>query len=436
MDKQQILYSAILLQMQNSQMLPALKNLRNIIKQEPNFLIAWIDIARILIIKKHYKISIKILLLIATQNQNCLEAYNLLGDAYFAISDFEKSFTNYKKALEIDKNSNIALFNMALFLSETNNMHDALAIYSKLLKIDRHNYSLAFNLSVCLLKSGNFKDGFKFYESRFYVDKYPQINFLFPKLSDANVRGKKILVLAEQGFGDEMQFVRYLKVLKELGATVHYACKPELKSLFETSNIADEVINDSEYIKNYDSYCFLLSLPKILNIDIKSFGNQKYLRADSNKIEFFKHKICTSGLKIGLARRGNTKNKPYNFRNIQNVSFLKPLFNLNATLISLDNRKDDFWQNSVLEFCNDIKDFSDLAALIECLDFVVTIDTAVVHLAGALGKKTALLLPKYASCWRWQIDTKECIWYESVTIFRQNEQNCWDTVSEAIKEVI
>lgn len=436
MDKQQISYSAILWYMQDNKMLYAFNQIKNITKKEPNFLIAWIDLSRILILKKHYKIAIKILETVVNDNINCLEAYNLLGDAYFATANFNVAFECYKKALEIDKNSNIALFNMALFLSETNNIDGALAIYSKLLKIDKRNSSLVFNLAVCLLKSGNFKDGFKFYESRFYVDKYPIVEFLFPKLSGANVQGKKILVLAEQGFGDEIQFVRYLRVLKELGAIVHYVCKPELKLLFQNSNIADEVINDNEYIGNYDAYCFLLSLPKILNIDVKNFNNSKYLSANLQKIDFFKQKLPLQKLKIGLARRGNTKNKPYNFRDIKDFNFLKPVFDLDATLIGLDNKKDSFWQGCALEFCNDIKDFDDLAALIECLDVVIATDTAVVHLAGALGKKTALLIPKYASCWRWQVETSECMWYKSVKIFRQKEQESWDIIKDAIKEVI
>ncbi|MEY4504423.1 MAG: hypothetical protein RL154_717 [Pseudomonadota bacterium] len=392
------------------------------IELEPSFLLAYIDYARILVIIKQYNSAINILQKALQIEPNIIEAHNLLGDAYFALGYFESSLKAYNTAFEIEPNNINALLNLAIYYSAMGEIKTAQEIYQIAFKIDRHNPTILLNYAICLLQSGNLLDGFKFYNARLLLDDHPKPKIPFPIWNGEDIANKKILILGEQGFGDEIQFIRYLPLLKQMGATVSLICKPELKELFENSNVAHTVLNANEDIGVHDYWIFLMSLPKVFKTTLETIpADMPYLKANRQKQEFWLSNLPKDKQLIGIMRRGNSMK-------IDDTKSFEILFQQDAYFISLDNNFDDKWQDSVLQYNEYIDNFADLCALISCLDLVISVDTAVVHLAGALNKKCIVLLPKVSCCWRWGVAKDTSPWYSSLRLVRQKDIGCWSNL--------
>ncbi len=243
----------------------------------------------------------------------------------------------------------------------------------------------------------------------------------------------------EQGFGDSIQFVRYLKLLKQKGATVLFECQPELISLFENLNYIDQLIPSGQANDiNSDYISPLLSLPRVFNTDQSNISiMEPYLFPHKEKAALWQERlVAPAKINIGVVWAGSPTHRHDRYRSIP----LKKLYHLfrfsHCRLFSFQKgpaeKQLEPFKNNMINLSPHIHDFSDTAAMLKAMDVVITVDTAVAHLAGALGIPTKLLLA-YTPDWRWQLNRLDTPWYPSVKLYRQQSFNDW---SEPVKKLI
>ena len=299
-------------------------------------------------------------------------------------------------------------------------------------------------MSLAQLAIGDFVNGWKNYDLRWKKRnknyKYAHI----PNLESLNdINEKKILIWCEQGLGDTIQFSRYVDLLITKGAEVTFEVQSPLANFFK-NNFDCEII-DSKTNKKFDFQLPLLSLPKLFGMTLENtLKLNKYLKCKIEKKSFWLDELSLSSdkLNIGIAISGNPKQASEYRRKIDLINFVPLLKYSKIYLVQKEIAKEQeeiLLKNKDIIFLGDNKNwenFDDTSAIIDNLDIVISVCTSIVHLSGAMNKKTILLLSKPAD-WRWGLneDTSPK-WYESVDIIRQNEIRKWDTVINKLKNKI
>ena len=254
------------------------------------------------------------------------------------------------------------------------------------------------------------------------------------------------MLCPEQGFGDMIQFSRYVPVLKSLGVSyLTLVCDPAIKALFETLEGVDAVITDFLSIETHDYWSFLLSVPLHLRATLANLPTRlPYLHALPERLAYWHDRLPHKKLRVGLVWQGNPENKNNSHRSITQFSALAPLWSIpGVTYIGLQvGLKVDVVKQSsdvepIIQLGSELRDFADTVAIVAQLDLVISVDTAIIHLAGALGKPCWLLLPALGSDWRWLMDRNDSPWYPGVVrIFRQSEPNHWEKpIGEIVNEL-
>src|SRR5207237_2672097 len=287
------------------------------------------------------------------------------------------------------------------------------------------------------------------YEFRWIAggQQVPRPNRSVPRWSGQNLAGKTILLQMEQGFGDAIQFLRFAPHLKRMGATVAVHVPETMSKLAQRFVGVDHVIDNRSPMPELDFHIPLLSLPRVLQVDIDSIPyDVPYVQADENSVERWKRRLGdVGGVQIGIAWAGNPGHTRDRQRSIPFQTLLPLLETRGARFVSLQKGQAASElaalgsERGVLDIGDELEDFGDTAAAISYLDLVICADTAVAHLAGALGKPVWLLVPK-PSDWRWMETREDSPWYPTMRIFRQAERNDWsgvvDRVAEALEEEI
>ena len=373
------------------------------------------------------------------------ELYNNLGFAYLEQGDSSKAIFYCKKALELNPDYISAIINLTDVYFKNNTVEDAKYYMDKAYELNIKNPEYALNLSLKYLLTRDFEKGFKLYEQRFFIEKnsYPKIITQKSKWDGNDIKGKTIFVSNEQGLGDSIQFIRFIPTLISLGAKVLFMAQPDLQKLFNQSNLDAEILNYSHKLENYkfDTYTYLLSLPYLLKTNIQNIPcKTKYLKAKDNQVQFYKEKYFSNDcFKIGIYWQGNPNSSVDNGRSIPLKYFdkLKDIPNIKIYSLQKEHGLDQL--NSInndmeiVRIGETFNDFSETAAAIENLDLIIGSDTAIAHLAGALGKPVWMLLHTENE-WRWSYDIEYSYWYESMRIFRQKEPENWGEVMERIHE--
>ena len=256
-----------------------------------------------------------------------------------------------------------------------------------------------------------------------------------------DVKGKKILVYAEQGLGDALHFLRYLKLLKRDGAHIIFECDKGLHPLLAKCGYVDELIERISTAKRdmeYDYDVPLLSLARLYGTNSENIPLEiPYVEADEEKVEFWKNHIDDEGFKIGLVWGGSPVHQNDKNRSVKLARF-SPLFSINGT--SFFSLQKGIPQLQLSDYALMVKDldivgiqsWADTAAIIENLDLVIAVDTSVCHLAGAMGKEVWTLIP-HNSDWRWLLEREDSPWYPSMKLYRQKELGNWDEVFERLE---
>jgi tetratricopeptide (TPR) repeat protein len=377
------------------------------------------------------------------------EAFNNRGNALMSLKRPAEALANYDQALALNPDNPEALNNRGHAFMCLMQPAEALASYDQALALKPDYADARLGKSFCLLLQGDFARGWRDYEFRWDTEQMQpgKRNFAQPLwLGDQDVRGTTILLHGEQGFGDTLQFCRLAKRVAQRGAAVVLEVPAELASLIASLDRAVAVIATGDALPPFDYHCPLVSLPLALRVTLETIpAENSYLSAPEAKARAWRERLGERGgpgakPRVGLVWAGNPRLGVLDANRIdrqRSLAFdqLAPLFEAtDYEFYSLQKGSDAAAQlrrsplgARVIDWSDALADFADTAALVANLDLVITVDTAVAHLAGALGKPF-WLLNRFNTCWRWLRDRQDSPWYPTARIFRQPTYGDWASV--------
>lgn len=376
-------------------------------------------------------------------------ALNMMGTAYQSIEQLDEAEECYRQALALVPDQPTVLNNLAVVLNAQGRLEEAVTVYRHLLDVDPNYADGHWNLSVALLAMGVYPEGWREFEWRFRKAN-PVLSrpFYQPLWDGSALAGRTILLHAEQGFGDTLQFIRYVPLVAQRGGDVIIECQvPALKRLLLSLDGVTGVIVTGEPLPHFDCHLPLMSLPLVFGTTLETIPCQvPYLAADQQEVEIWRQRLGASGrFKVGLVWYAK-QSQVLNRKRSCPIKFFSPLWMVKGvefyTLqigVGTEQLEDFAVSHEIIDLTCDIADFADTAALMTNLDLVIAIDTAVAHLAGAVGVKTWVLLPHVAE-WRWLCGRLDSPWYPTMKLFRQPAQGDWpalmDDVAAALRDCI
>ncbi len=361
------------------------------------------------------------------------EIHLSLANALNVAGRIDESIAEYRRALELRPDWPEPLSNLGLTLPLLGRFEEAIECCRRAISL-RSEYAEAHaNLALVLLLLGQWPAGWQEYEWRYRVPGFPRAELFTagPHWDGSNLNGRTILLRAEQGIGDTIQFVRYLPQVLARGGKVVLEVPPELHRLLSGANTngADVISQTAAQLPAFDVMLPLMSLPSVLgDFDLNTVPKPLYITADPALQKQWHARIGTDQkLKIGLIWAGNSLHRRDRSRSIP-LSMLAPLAHENLNFYTLQfgpaAAQPSPLGMTLVNLTDQIQDFADTAALIAELDGVVSVDTAAAHLAGAMGKPVWLLLPLIPD-FRWLLDRADTPWYPTMRLFRQTRDGDW-----------
>lgn len=367
-------------------------------------------------------------------------ALNLRGIILRDLNRQTEALETFDRALAIEPGHADVHCNRGNVLQDLHRHAQALESYTCALAADPGHAESHWNESLCRLLLADFGEGWRKYEWRWKTEQANQARgFAQPVwLGKAPLEGKTILLHAEQGFGDTLQFCRYASKVGDLGARVILEVQPPLKALMSGLPGLAAVIARGEALPAFDVHCPLLSLPLAFNTSLDSIPAERaYLRSDPARVDRWRRRLPSAkGRRVGLVWSGSgaLRNDPARSLPLSALSGLRApgvQFVCLQKEISAHDREGLALRGDVHCFSEELVDFAETAALADLMDIVITVDTAVAHLAGALGKEVWILLP-HAPTWRWLLDRKDSPWYPTARLFRASRIGDWGGAVDAV----
>lgn len=454
----------------------ALKTLAMLVERHPGYAQGYADYAEALLVAGRIDEGIAFAQRGVELAPAQAESHHTLGRAYRIGGQYDAALTESLKALELNPNFLLPLGNIVLIgeaihsysrliewlekavekmpdhvafwiaISESHSregqIEKSIEVLDRALTHQPNHPDLRLSRSIRLFSAGRFLEAFKDYSSRQVLQLYEAMvkNAGKTMWDGSDPAGKHLFVYAEQGFGDIIQFARYLPMLVERGMTLTIGTgREEICPLLRAIPGVTEVVVGESTLGNHEFHIALMSLPCIFKTTLETVPNRvPYIHADESKIQQWKPMIDAHarGLKVGMVWGGRGPSDPRRVCTIKDLSILSDVPNVSWYSLQTDQPreqlKDAPVEMNILDVGRDLKDFSDTAAVIAQLDLVISIDTATVHLAGAMGKKTWLMLPYFAE-WRWFDQGDTSPWYPTMKLFRQKKINDWSDVVQSIR---
>jgi tetratricopeptide (TPR) repeat protein len=361
------------------------------------------------------------------------EGHNNLGLAYAEEGDFTAAIACFEEALRLDPRSVNAHSNLGSALHGQGKSAEAVASYGLALALKPDCATTHWNRSLAWLLMGDFQKGWPEYEWRWQRKEAVQQPFPQPRWDGSALPDGTILLHAEQGLGDILQFVRYAPLVKERVRKVIVAGPLPVAGLFRTCPGVDGIVTENEALPAFDVQAPLMSLPGLLGTTLATIpANVPYLAAEPAKLEQWRERLRgVSGFRVGIAWQGNPRHKGDRHRSFP-LALLAPLAHVGGvSLVSLQkgagNEQLAQSRFPVVDVGPELADFTDTAAVMMCLDLVISCDTAPVHLAGALGVPVWVALSTILD-WRWLLDREDSPWYPTMRLFRQRRLGEWKPV--------
>ncbi len=360
-----------------------------------------------------------------------------LGSAWHERGSLEKALACYDQAMQLNPVSSEVYNNLGTALRDMNREADALAAFERSIELDPHVAEPHYNRGLMLLARERFREGWPEFAWRGSCKNYPRREFAGPPWNGEPLSGGTLLVHAEQGFGDTIQFVRFLSQVRERVGRVVLEVQPQLVPLLAQSGISEAIASGAE-LPQADAHVPLLDLASLFVKSTTEISGEPYLKADQARIETWRNRITKiSGYKVGIAWQGNRDYVTDRWRSIPLAHFAPLAKQAGVSLVSLQK---GFGSEQLAEFCeawpvldlaaeldNEGGAFLDTAAAMLSLDLVITSDTGIAHLAGALGVPVWVALPLVPD-WRWFREREDSPWYASMRLFRQRTAGDWDDV--------
>jgi tetratricopeptide (TPR) repeat protein len=375
---------------------------------------------------------------------NYVEAINNRGAALHPLGRTEDALANFEQALSIRPGYTDALNNRGNALVNLKRPEEALANFDEVLTTNPGNADTLFSRGTASLLMGNFAAGWQDYEHRFDCKDADKrvLTASYPNWRGGSVKGKRIIVYEEQGIGDTIQFFRYLRLLVSLGAEVTFIVRAGLHRLLRTVNTPIRMFDKHPSREVFDLQSALLSLPAAFRTTLDTIPSAvPYLSPESALVAQWHERLGDGGFKVGIAWQGNPKAKIDIGRSVPLRSF-RPVADIPGVRLFPLQKHHGLEQLADLgavlpiqtfgdEWDNGPDAFVDTAAIMANLDLVITSDTAVAHLAGALGRPVWVLL-KQVPDWRWMLDRRDSPWYPTMKLYRQAVRDDWDGVLQGV----
>ena len=366
---------------------------------------------------------------------------NSRGSALHDLNRCEEAVASYDRALALQPAFAEALSNRGVALQELKRFDEALADYGRAIVLRPDEVRTHVNEMNCRLLIGDFERGWKKLEWVWqHVEARGRVFRQPVWLGSGEIAGKTILLHADLGFGDTIQFCRYARLVADRGARVVLQVQQPLHELVGTLAGPAQVCARGDPLPRFDLHCPLLSLPLALGTRLETIpAATPYLYASPEKARHW-HARLGPRPRIGLVWSGeptypHDRNRSMRFRS------LLPLLDIDATFVSLQkdvraaDAPDLAARSDVLDCGGELKDFSDTAALISNLDLVISVDTSVAHLAGAMAKPVWIMV-SFVPLFRWLLDRDDSPWYPTVRLFRQDETRTWDSVIARVRAAL
>lgn len=371
------------------------------------------------------------------------------GTLFHEMGRFEDSLRDYDEAIALAPSNSQPYYNRGNTLRELGRIHDAIASYDEAVARRAKYPQALWNQGNCLLLLGDYEHGLPKYENRINKARTTRREAYKtdPWIGEQDISGKTLFIYPELYLGDMIQFGRFAKLAEERGAKVVLAAQPRLLRLLRSMSPTIELIADDAPPPQFDFHCPLMSLPYAFRTTLESiYAPVPYLHAEGDRVEKWKQKIGNEGFKIGICWQGSTKAYAERLKRSFPLTLFHGISKLpNVRLISLQkyeglDQLENLPEGMRVETLGDDFDegehaFLDTAAALESLDLLITTDTAIVHLAGALGRP-AWLATKKVPDWRWLLERPDSPWYPTLRLFRQKESGDWQSVFDAMEDAL
>jgi tetratricopeptide (TPR) repeat protein len=376
-------------------------------------------------------------------NAELAEAHCNRGAALHGLGKLDAALASFDRAIELRTNYSEAYSNRGNVLKDLQQFDVALASYASAIALKPDYAEAHCNRALVLLLTRRFEDGWREYEWRWSSRHGSNIRerrqFSQPPwLGTESLAGKRLLLYSEQGLGDTLQFCRYVRPVAAMGAIVVLEVQPELTELLSCLSDVAQLVPKGGMLPDFDLHCSLLSAPRVLQTHLDSIpSGASYLQADAVRVAQWRDRLGEhKRLRVGLTWSGNAVHTNDHNRSIPLAELVHYLpREIEYVCLQKDIRPRDAAVLSgsvqIWSAADRLTDFSETAALCECLDLVVSVDTSIAHLSGALGKETWILLP-HPPDWRWLLDRDDSPWYPSVKLYRQRSYGHWNDALEGL----
>jgi Tfp pilus assembly protein PilF len=370
------------------------------------------------------------------------EAHNNLGAVLLKAGKPAGALASFERALALNPRHAEAHHNLGNTLADLGRDADALASYRQAVALDPAHVQAAFAEAMLTLLAGELRVGFEQYESRWRLETLPPRGFAAPLWNGEDLAGRTILLHAEQGYGDTIQCLRYVPQVAARGGRIVLEVPTELLGLARRLPEIDELVARGDALPEFELQCPLFSLPRAFGTTLDSIpAPVPYLGAAPEAVARWRERLGTApGLKVGIAWAGSPMHRSDAQRSIAIEQWLPLLrlegvrwFSLQAGARAADLAR--LPEGLVTDLALELRDFAETAAAIRNLDLVIAVDTAVAHLAGALGSPAFVLLRERPD-WRWLLGRDDSPWYPTLRLFRQRRAGDWEDVLRRVRGVL
>jgi tetratricopeptide (TPR) repeat protein len=405
-----------------------------------NLGISWAALGKLDIATDFYKRAVQ-------QRPNHDKAYYNLGVACAELDDLQAAVASYRRAIDLNPNYAEAWDNLGCVLVALGQPEEALACHDRALRV-RPDYDKAYmSRGVARLRLGDYAGGWPDYESRYKLKEFVMPSFPQPRWNGERLDGKTILLAAEQGLGDTLQFVRYAAPVRRRCAKVIVACQKALIPLLSNTPAIDQLFPPGVDLPQFDAWASLLSLPGIMRTTLETIpADVPYLFPAKDLLAHWQQELQTiPGFKVGICWQGNPDYKADRERSIPLAEFapLAPVPGVQLISLQKGHGAEQVAHLSarfpIIDLANRLDVSSgplmDTAAVMKSLDLIITADTAIAHLAGGLGAPVWIALP-YVAHWCWLWDRDDSPWYPAARLFRQPERGNWKPVFTRLAQAL
>lgn len=420
------------------------------IEINPNYAYAYNGLGNVLMELKRFDEALLNYEKAIALNSDSPDPHNGKSNALQELKRFDDAVSGYEKAISLNPDAADTYANRGLAMQGMKNFDEALQNFDKAIELNPELADPYWNKALLKILKGEYEEGWQLYEYRRYKQDLKGSYPIYEQplwLGQESVAGKILYIYPEQGFGDFIQFCRYVPLVENLGAKVILKVPNALYAMIKTMGLNARIVRNDEKVDEFDFHCPIMSLPLAFKTTVETIPNKiPYFFSDQFKKNYWERKLAyaSNSLKVGLVWSGSKDHKKDHDRSLR-LAQLEPILDLPVTFYSLQKevREQDKITLSKLsqiqQYHEELNDFSDTAAMVDCLDLVISVDTSVAHLAGAMGKHVWILI-SYLPDYRWMLDREDTPWYQTARLFRQANVGDWNSailnVRKALEELL